>query len=77
MKTLGEEDKKIHQLQFDYLESFLDMYEGFPNFTKARKICAEYTEYPVLSWRTLFNEIQSTLRNYDNAVDVEGEDKKV
>lgn len=33
------------------------MYEGFPNFNKARKICQNYANYPVKNWKALFNEI--------------------
>jgi hypothetical protein len=53
------------------------MYEGFPNFGKARKIVQDYREYPISSWRVLFEEIEKTLRNYDTAVYTEEEEKKI
>lgn len=66
-----------YKLQFDYIQCFLDMYEGFPNFGKARKIVQDYREYPISSWRVLFEEIEKTLKNYDTAVYTEEEEKKI
>lgn len=44
------------------------MYEGFPSFAKARKIVEKYENYPVSSWRVLFDEVRKTLRSFDNTV---------
>ena len=60
-------EKHQHKLQADYIECFLDMSKGFPNFTKARKIVEQYLKYPVASWRKLFKEVHETLQGYDQA----------
>ena len=30
------------KLQYAYLSAYLDIYTGYPNFLKARKICEQY-----------------------------------
>ena len=54
---MSEAERKAHKLQSDYFECFLDMYQGYPEFKIARKISAEYIEYPVPAWKNLFKEI--------------------
>ena len=50
-KTLSEGEKKQQEIQFDYIECFLDMYEGYPSFSKARSISQKYVNYPILRWK--------------------------
>lgn len=38
LSLLSEKEREEHEIQFDYIESFIDMYRGFPSFSKARKI---------------------------------------
>jgi hypothetical protein len=66
LQKLNEDDKDEHRLQFDYIECFIDMYKGYPSFTKARKIVGKYLKYPVQSWQKLFKSIDSTLKEYDS-----------
>lgn len=51
---LDESLKDQHQLQFDYIECFIDMYKGYPSFAKSRTIAKKYVDYPVKAWQKLF-----------------------
>jgi hypothetical protein len=62
MEEMGEDDKEKHALQFDYIECFVDMYKGYPSFTKSREIAQRYVKYPINSWQQLFQEIIDTLK---------------
>lgn len=62
LTQIEEKDKADHQLQFDYIECFIDMYKGYPSFSKSRKIAEKYVNYPVASWRKMFKEIVDTLK---------------
>ena len=54
------------------MQAYLNMYEGYPNFKVAREIVEKYVEYPVISWRNLFNNIANQLAEFDgDAVVVE------
>jgi len=53
------------KVQYDYLQAYLDFYSGYPNFVKARSICENYLDYPVLSWRKLFVEVANQIAEYD------------
>lgn len=65
-----------HELQFDYIQCFIDMYKGYPTFSKARKVSVKYVEYPVKSWHKMFKEISDTLKQYDSE-EVVNESKKI
>ena len=52
------------EIQFDYIEAYIDFMTGFPNFDRARAVCEEYLDYPVLGWRNLFVEIANQLSEY-------------
>ena len=41
------------------------MHKGYPSFSKSRKICEKYIDYPVNTWRKMFEEISKTLKGYD------------
>lgn len=80
-EKITEQPVGILKLQYDYMAAYLDFYTGGPEFKKARKIVAEYLNYPVLSWRLLFADIDQQLKEYDGAVieeklDVEEEERK-
>ena len=53
-------------MQFDYIKCYIDMYKGYPTFTHARSIAAQYLDYPVKSWQKMFKEIVDTLKEYDS-----------
>ena len=54
-----------YQMQKDYLECYLDLYTGVPEFKKARSGFIKYLDYPILSWRSRFFEIANLLCEYD------------
>ena len=62
MSLVDKKKKKEHQLQFDYIECFIDMYKGYPTFAKARKIAQKYVDYSVVTWQKMFKEIVNTLK---------------
>ncbi|KRX08037.1 hypothetical protein PPERSA_06215 [Pseudocohnilembus persalinus] len=53
------------QLQYDYMAAYLDFYQGYPNFTRAREIIEKYLDYPIIAWRNLFYEMANQLGEYD------------
>lgn len=77
LSQIDEASRQAYQLQFDYIESFIDMYKGYPSFTKARKISEKYLEYPVPTWQKIFREIANTLKEYDSEEVVEEKKTKV
>lgn len=61
-KNLTPSARNLHKLQYDYIDCFLDMFDGASNnYQIARKLSAEYSEYPVLTWRKLFKEVYDLL----------------
>lgn len=62
LSSIEEKDKEEHRLQFDYIECFIDMYKGYPTFSRARKIAEKYVGYEVKSWQEMFKEIIDTLK---------------
>lgn len=67
-KDLQGESKLL--LQYHYMSAFLDFYTGAPDFKIARKIVSEYVNYPVITWRLMFLDMEQQLKEYDGA-DVE------
>eukprot|EP00825_Cyclidium_porcatum_P021665 TRINITY_DN24093_c0_g1_i2.p1 TRINITY_DN24093_c0_g1~~TRINITY_DN24093_c0_g1_i2.p1 ORF type:complete len:319 (-),score=42.97 TRINITY_DN24093_c0_g1_i2:50-889(-) len=59
----------------DYLAAYLDIYSGYPHFKLAREIVEKYQDYPVISWRNLFTNLQNQLAEYDG--DAIQQDQKV
>ncbi|EGR27080.1 hypothetical protein IMG5_201970 [Ichthyophthirius multifiliis] len=53
------------RIQYDYFNAYLDIYTGFPDFKKAREISQQYVNYPIISWKNLFQEINKQLIEYD------------
>ena len=37
----------------------------YPNFARAKRLCEEYLDYPILSWRNLFVEIANQLSEFE------------
>ncbi|KAL4437870.1 hypothetical protein ABPG74_001041 [Tetrahymena malaccensis] len=56
------------KIQYDYFAAYLDIYTGGPNFKRAREISQAYLEYPIVSWRNLFVNLQNQLTEYDGEV---------
>jgi hypothetical protein len=53
-KMLGEEERKRHEVQTDYLACYLSMYPDYPNFTVAHTISEKYQNYPMFTWQKMF-----------------------
>lgn len=62
-----DESPFFPQLQYDYLQCYLDMITGYPNFVMARELSAKYKDYPVLTWKKLFSEVYELLNKHDEA----------
>lgn len=66
-KTVSGADRNRFKIQYDYIDCFLDMYEGASSDYKvARKISAEYKDYPVQAWKKLFNDVYETLHKTED-----------
>ena len=70
----GASFERAARIQRDYVEAYLDVYFGYPNFVRARELVPQYLEYPVGSWRDLFVEIDRQLREYDEDQIIKFED---
>ena len=53
------------RLQYDYMSAYLDFYTGGPEFKIARKIVDSYINYPVITWRLMFLDMDQQLKEYD------------
>lgn len=69
---LNKPDSVMH---LDYLAAYLDIYSGYPHFKLAREIAARYQNYPVISWKKLFVNLQNQLNEFDG--DLVGQDQMV
>ena len=57
------------ELQYDYLTAYLDFSQGYPKFEKARKIMKKYKNIAISSWKSMFNEIEDQLNEFDKKID--------
>lgn len=64
-KVLKED---IMVVQFEYLQAYLSIYTDGPKYDIARGIVNKYTNFPDLSWRKRFKEIQKQLKEYDTGM---------
>jgi len=54
--------KELFQVQYDYVDCFLDMYDGTrTNYQTAREVSSKYLSYPVVSWRKLFTDVHKAV----------------
>ena len=70
---INQEDLEGRELrvQYDYLTAYLDLYNDYPNFVKAREICGEYLAYPVFTWRNRFINLANQIAEFDGEVAIE------
>lgn len=66
----AEEISADMKIQFDYLTAYLDLYNDFPKFTKARAICSEYLTYPVFTWRNRFIDLVNQISEFDGETEL-------
>jgi len=62
------------KLQYDYMNAYLDFYNGYPKFTIARKVVEEHKDCPIFSWNLRFCDIEQQLRDFDGIEDEEEKD---
>ena len=64
---ISAEESGVYQLQYDYIDCFLDMSDGAHNdYAIARKISANYINYLVPAWRKLFLDVYEALSKENN-----------
>ena len=64
-------DNESMKIQYDYLGAYLDFYNGpESNFKMAREVVKKYSEYPVLYWKGLFQEVQEQLEEFDGILNL-------
>ena len=60
------EDNKNYQIQYDYINAYLDFCFGYPEFKISKSICDKYKDFPLTHWREKFDEIKDELFVYEN-----------
>eukprot|EP01102_Stenamoeba_stenopodia_P015972 TRINITY_DN5520_c0_g2_i1.p1 TRINITY_DN5520_c0_g2~~TRINITY_DN5520_c0_g2_i1.p1 ORF type:complete len:1028 (+),score=230.10 TRINITY_DN5520_c0_g2_i1:400-3084(+) len=63
-------DTQELRLQLDYLRCYLDFFSEDPKV--ARTIAPKYTDYPILRWRKMFEEVQRQLKLIDEGTFKQG-----
>lgn len=77
VKTIDEQDVRSNNVmvvQYDYLKAYLSIFEEYPAFSTAREITKNYLQFPDLSWRKMFIEINNQLAEYDGAQTIQVEE---
>ena len=64
------------ELQYDYLTAYLDFNNGYPKFEKAREIAKKYKDISLSNWKSMFNEIEDQLNEYDGKINFDEEINK-
>eukprot|EP00825_Cyclidium_porcatum_P044612 TRINITY_DN6596_c0_g1_i2.p1 TRINITY_DN6596_c0_g1~~TRINITY_DN6596_c0_g1_i2.p1 ORF type:complete len:832 (-),score=173.17 TRINITY_DN6596_c0_g1_i2:223-2718(-) len=64
-KKIDPSQVKECQVQYDYMNCYLDIQNGYPHFKLAREVVERYLNYPVISWRNLFLQLKNQLTEYD------------
>ena len=59
------------QINYDYLSAYLDLFTDYPEFKVARRVCEEYIDYPVYSWRNKFIDLANQIAEFDGEVGIE------
>ena len=63
-EVIGDENKS-EKIQYDYINAYLDFCLGYPKFEIASEICTKYKNFPLLSWREKFEEIENQLFEFN------------
>jgi hypothetical protein len=66
----AEEISQSMAMQYDYLTAYLDLYNDYPKFTKARDICSRYLTYPVFTWRNRFVDLLNQISEFDGETEL-------
>lgn len=54
-----------YEIQYDYMNAYLDISNGYPKFAIAKSICHKYKNFPLLYWRNKFEDIEDQLIEYE------------
>ena len=65
-----EEISPDMKIQYDYLTAYLDLYNDYPKFTKAREICTVYLTYPIFTWRNRFIDLLNQIAEFDGETEL-------
>jgi hypothetical protein len=52
-------------VQYEYIKAYLSIYTDQPEYAIARAAATKYRDFPDLSWRKRFREIEKQLKEYD------------
>lgn len=64
VEQLSEDGSLV--LQYNYMHAYLDFYTGkSTNYQIAREVVNRYKDYPILSWRVLFQKLSTQLEEHD------------
>lgn len=59
---VSKEEMETYQLQYDYIDCFIDVSVGAEKgYLIAKKISQLYLDYPVKTWRNLFTDVHKAL----------------
>ena len=73
LNRLTPDQRKAFEIQYDYMVCFLDLSLNAPNFTVARQITKKYENYPLESWKKLFDEARRTIDSEEEDIEREAE----
>lgn len=59
-------------IQYDYIRAYLDFSSGETDFKVAKEICQLYRNFPLDYWKSLFEEIEDQLMEYEGKDNFEG-----
>ena len=63
--SIKGDNNSSYEIQYDYLNAYLDLSNGYPNFAIAKEVCVKYKNFPLLYWREKFEEIEDILFEYE------------
>ena len=64
-KNIQIKETLATKIQSDYVAAYISFMTEYPNFDRAKRLCEEYLDYPILSWRNLFVEIANQLSEFE------------
>jgi hypothetical protein len=70
VKLKDIDEKKVLEsssmvVQYEYIKAYLSIYTDQPEYAIARAAATKYRDFPDLSWRKRFREIEKQLKEYD------------
>ena len=65
VESQGAEGLKEFGVQYDYLKAYFDMYNGYPGFEVARRLCDTHIGHSVVGWRNRFVDMANQLAEFD------------